>query len=247
MAKNEEGRKTIYTVCNAGKERSRGLASAIDQYYHGIGEKVSVIARGSFGLGKEDEKKSMSTKYGWTPPPGFVEVMAKGGLEFHTYESQVLTEEEAKKAHRIVAVDPLVASRVMGAFPDYAGKVVNALEILGKEHNPFPDFLGGASLPDAFAGYLADNVRKVLHSAKDPAERVRAVERTLERRLGQEEAEFARNYDPRNPTNPNEVMKIPAGLRHYLGHALDSEAAYLAEAKVLKEIGEKLAKGGHLD
>src|SRR3989344_2651204 len=110
-------KREIYIVCNAGKERSRVLASALDSHYKSREEDVSVVARGSFGLGENDGQNSLATKYGWVPPEGFVKVMKRGGLELHAYESQMLTEEEARRAAKIVTVDPLVTRRVREAFP----------------------------------------------------------------------------------------------------------------------------------
>jgi protein-tyrosine-phosphatase len=240
-------KREVYTVCNAGKERSRGLAGALDRNYKDSGEEASVLARGSFGLGENDDKNSLSTKYGWVPPEGFVEVMAKGGLELPTYESQILTEEEARRATKVVTVDPLVTKRVREAYPEYAGKVVNALEVLADEDNPFPAYLGGDSIPDAYCGYLSSDVRSALHSTQDSRERLREVGNVLERDLDEAETEFTKNYNVNNPVNPNAIMEIPRGFCEYLGHELDSEEAYLAEAKALSEIASNLLTGGHLE
>ncbi|GEM_PF-4866455 len=240
-------KKEIYVVCNAGKERSRVLASALDRHYKSQGEEASVVARGSFGLGENDAQNSLATKYGWVPPKGFVEVMKRGGLELHTDASQILTKEEAQRATKIVTVDPLVTKRVREAYPECAGKVVNALEVLADDKNPFPDYLGGRSIPDANCGYLASDVRSALHSFRDSQERLIAVRGALKRDLNEAETTFVNNYDIDNPVNPNEVMNIPRGFCDYLGHELDSESAYLAEAKALSLIVSHLLNEGHLD
>lgn len=244
-AKSEK--KEVYVVCNAGKERSRTLASALDAHYRSSGENVSVIARGSYGLGEDDRRNSLSTKYGWVPPQGLIDVMAEGGVDFHDYESAILTEDEAERASKIIVVDPLIASRVKGAYPKHAGKVVNALEVLADEDHPFPKYLGGDSIPDAYCGHLGGGIRAAIHSTDDPHERLRRVSEVLGRELADNEVEFVNNYDLGNPVNPNAVMEIPEGLRDYVGHGLDSKEAYLAEAEILSSVASKLLERGHLD
>ncbi|MFH1915663.1 MAG: hypothetical protein ABIJ21_00210 [Nanoarchaeota archaeon] len=226
--------KKIITICNAGKERSRILAASLDELLSKSGWEV--VARGTYGL--IDDNKGVPIKYGWVPPRGFVDLM-KREISYPNYPSQMLSEKEAEEAKYIIAMDSTVAERAKKKFPKHAHKVILALEAVKEEDNPFDPYLG-KDIPDAWGGHLSKKVWKCLQD-KDPEQRVRKLEREFGS-LDSEIRDYARNYDGGSPT---EIMKIPKQLREYMGHNIDTDEAYLEEAKLLKKVARALHQKGY--
>ena len=233
--------RVVYTVCNGGKERSRILASILEKELteNDVGG-LEVKARGSYGLGNDD--KGVETKYGWTPPEGFVNLMKKKGIKLHTYESQMLTKNEIAHADVVVAVDPTIAKRIKDAYPEYSTKVVTALEAIGEGNSPFYDYLGH-SIPDAWGGHLSKNVRDILHSKQEHPEKISRLTTILGGELNEEEKSYIQNYDSTSLDNdPTDIKRIPKRLRDYMGKPIESDEAYLEEGEHLKKVAKHLIK-----
>jgi len=209
--------KQIYLVCNAGRERSRMLASAINDE---LGLEVAKF-RGSTGFNGSYESKDF--EYEWVPSEGFIDLVGKEGLRMSKEPSQVITLGEIVGFEPVLALDRFVANRLNTYLPSAVPRssIITVTDYLHENNlqfsNPFPDYLKG-SIPDAHVGYIEPTI--------------------LQRGLRENNSSIIALHAMQDPLK---LRDIPLEFRTYLGEIPDSDEAYRKEAGVMLKLGGLIA------
>jgi protein-tyrosine-phosphatase len=257
MAMKRPSKPNVLMVCSHGKERSRITGEAINER----AKRDIAVARGSLGL--DGDPKALE-KFGWKPSDGFVRLLKDARFNLPTYESKLLSKEEAEYARIIIAISPVVARRITTAFPELTKKVVLALKVMGYDKSPFYKYLG-PYMPDAQSGHLSSKVRHIFVTTRTVKERIEKVKELLKvKELSPQVLEFVKNWngdykymrDNQESTStgnkkvlvdfdPTDNKVIPAELREYMGNEIDSDAAYVKEVHLLRMVAKVLQDKGY--